>query len=264
MEEVFFSKLLRVCQKKMMPNFTFTTDSFFEILPSLLLQEGRPLRVLMVGDVMGRPGRRILKLVLKKFRALLPLDLVVVNAENIAGGFGVTEKVFKEMLTAGVDVMTLGNHWADKPDVHRIRDADPRLVFPQNLRDLAGVETIPEFEIPGRDLRVCLINLLGQFAMKDSYGNPFDILAKEKAQLAEKVRSGTHIVLADIHAEASSEKQAAGWFLDGVAACIIGTHTHTPTSDERIFPLGTAFLSDVGMTGPYHSIIGIGTLAFYI
>jgi len=212
----------------------------------------------MVGDVVGKPGRKVFKSALAQLRAAVPLDFVTLNGENLAGGFGITTKIFDDLTGPGMaDAVTMGNHWADKADVHAIRRSSPKLVLPQNLADLQGVDRIPVFEIPGRNKKVAILNLMGQFAMKDSYGDPFTFLEKRRDQLREWVRSGEYVLLADVHAEASSEKQAIAWYLDGILAALIGTHTHTPTSDERVTDKGTAFLTDVGMTGPYRSVIGM-------
>lgn len=226
---------------------------------SLLSMRGvDTFNVLMVGDVVGKPGRKVFKGGLARLRECARLDFVSLNGENLAGGFGITTKIFDELTAPGLaDVVTMGNHWSDKADVHSIRRASPRLILPQNLSDLAGIDRIPVFEIPGRGKKVAVINLMGQFAMKDAYADPFAFLEKQRGQLQEWGRSGEYIILADIHAEASSEKQAIAWYLDGILACLIGTHTHTPTSDERISSKGTALLTDVGMTGPYRSIIGM-------
>lgn len=213
------------------------------------------IRVLMLGDVVGKPGRKLVTAHLPKLREALKLDFVTMNGENLAGGFGISEKTFAECVNAGVDCVTMGNHWSDKPEVHKIRAADKRLVLPQNLKDLEGVKRIPEFEVRGRTISV--LNLLGLFAMKHEYDNPFNFLFELRPQLKERTASGMHILLADVHAEASSEKQAISWFLDGILAGLIGTHTHTPTSDERVTAKGTAFITDVGMTGPYRSVIGM-------
>ncbi len=234
-------------------------------LPELLLPalSGSPtgddsLRLLMVGDVVGRPGRKAFKAALSRLREVVALDFVTLNGENLAGGFGITSKIFDELTAPGqADAITMGNHWHDKPDVHAIRASSPKLVLPQNLADLQGVDRVPTFEIPGRNKKVAVVNLMGVFAMKDSYADPFAFLERQREQLRAWVRSGEYVLLVDVHAEASSEKQAMAWFLDGIAAGLIGTHTHTPTSDERVTLAGTAFLTDVGMTGPYRSVIGM-------
>lgn len=211
----------------------------------------------MIGDVVGAPGRKLVKQIVPALRKAAGLDFVTANVENLAGGFGVTEKTFQEMMNAGVDVATMGNHWSDKPDVHVLRKTQASLVLPQNLHDLIGVDSIPEFELEKRHKKIGVLNLMGQFAMKDSYKSPFEFLHRERASLQNKMSSGQYIFIVDVHAEASSEKQVMAWYLNGLAAALIGTHTHTPTSDERVTEKGTAFLTDVGMTGPYKSVIGM-------
>lgn len=211
----------------------------------------------MIGDVIGAPGRKMVKQIVPALRAAARLDFVTANAENLAGGFGITEKTYGEIMLAGVDAATMGNHWKDKPDIHLVRKNSTALVLPQNLPDLVDVERIPEFELPERNKKVCVLNLMGLFAMKDNYNNPYEFLAKNRAQLSAKFSSGQYIVIADVHAEGSSEKQVMAWYLNGLASALIGTHTHTPTSDERVTQKGTAFLTDVGMTGPYESVIGM-------
>ena len=235
-------------------------ESFFEALPGQLIPFSREgiVRILMLGDVIGRPGRKVLKSVLPQLKHRAKINLATINGENLAGGFGITQKIFNELIaTGGVDVITMGNHWSDKPEVHSIRKSSNKMVLPQNLKNLDGVDAIPEFEIPGSKRTLCVVNLMGQFAMKHEYNDPFEFLEKTRPTLEAKVQGGQSIVVVDVHAEASSEKQAIAWFMDGVAAGLIGTHTHTPTSDERITRKNTAFLTDVGMTGPYESVIGM-------
>jgi metallophosphoesterase (TIGR00282 family) len=217
------------------------------------------IRILMVGDVVGRPGRRVLKQVLGQMRGLVYPDFVTVNAENIAGGFGITVKIHDEMIDAGVDVLTMGNHWKDKPDVFRLKSSSRHLVLPQNLKDVDGVRGVREFAIRRFHRTALVLNLMGLFAMKEEYESPYSFLEGILPQLVSARVSGKSLVVCDVHAEASSEKQAVAWKLSGVAAMQIGTHTHSPTADERITPGGTAFVTDVGMTGPYGSIIGMDT-----
>lgn len=236
-------------------------EAFFEALPQALLplsQDGI-VRILMMGDVVGRPGRKVLKSVLPQLKHRAKINLATINGENLAGGFGITQKIFNELTTpaSAVDVITMGNHWCDKPEVHAIRKSSTRMVLPQNLKNLDGITAIPEFEIPGSRRTLAVVNLMGQFAMKHDYNDPFEFLENVRPTLEAKVQGGQSIVVIDVHAEASSEKQAIAWFMDGVAAGLIGTHTHTPTSDERVTRKGTAFLTDVGMTGPYESVIGM-------
>lgn len=228
-----------------------------ESLKSLLKPFDQTIKILMVGDVMGRGGRKILKRSLVKIKKSLDLDLVTINGENLAGGFGITEKIYHEMIDCGVDVITMGNHWKDKPDIHKLRSLYQNVVLPQNLKGVSDVNQAPQFFLPARNKSVSVVNLMGVFAMKEEYENPFQFLIREKQNYQDKVHSGAHIVIADIHAEASAEKQAIAWYYDGIFSALIGTHTHTPTSDERLTKQGTAFLTDVGMTGPYASVIGM-------
>jgi metallophosphoesterase (TIGR00282 family) len=235
-------------------------DAFFEALPQALVQSSEGvIRILMMGDVIGRPGRKIVKSVVPRLKYAGKINIATINGENSAGGFGITQKIYNELTSsaAGIDVITMGNHWCDKPEVHAIRKTESRMVLPHNLKDLEGVERIAEFDIPGSRRTLCVVNLMGQFAMKHDYNDPFEWLEKSRPMLEAKVTGGQSIVVIDVHAEASSEKQAIAWFMDGVAAGLIGTHTHTPTSDERVTRKGTAFLTDVGMTGPYESVIGM-------
>lgn len=232
-------------------------DGFFEAIAERLEPGKDLIRVLLIGDVLGRPGRRILRAVLPRLRELARVDFVVANGENAAGGFGITEKIYHELRDMGVDVITMGNHWADKADVHRLLETEARLIVPANLTQQVVTGPIPEFPIAGRPERVMVLNLLGNFAMKPDYGNPFEVLEPALPSLTSLCKSGSRFLLVDMHAEANSEKQAVAWYLDGVAAAVVGTHTHTPTSDERILPKGTAYLSDLGMVGPYESVIGM-------
>lgn len=236
-------------------------DSFPDVFRSLTHSHKtgtETLPLLLVGDVVGRPGRKVLKKGIEALRRAIDIPFVSINGENLAGGFGITTKIFEEVTAPGLaDVVTMGNHWGDKADVHVVRANSRRLVLPQNLPDLEGVAEMPVFEIQGGRKKVVVLNLMGNFAMKDSYGDPFAYLEKRRARLEEMARSGEYVIVVDVHAEASSEKQAIAWYLDGVATALVGTHTHTPTSDERLTGAGTAFLTDVGMTGPYRSVIGM-------
>lgn len=235
--------------------FSFNEENFYLNFPKLLNENS--IKILMVGDIMGRPGRQILKKVLPPLKSAAKIDFVTVNGENLAGGFGITEKIYEELFELGVDVFTMGNHWKDKQDIHLLRRKTKNIVLPHNLTGVSDVDKAPNFYLPERHVSINVINLMGNFAMKDNYKSPFEFLIHEKENFAEKLKSGSHIMIADIHAEASSEKQAIAWMYDGILAALIGTHTHTPTSDERLTDKGTAFLSDVGMTGSYNSVIGM-------
>jgi metallophosphoesterase (TIGR00282 family) len=208
------------------------------------------VKLLFVGDVIGKPGRRALGRLLPRVVDEHRADYVVVNVENAAGGFGVTGDVLEELLRLPVHCLTTGNHVWDKKEVGELLEREPRLLRPANYPD----------GNPGRGLhvgetasgvRVATLNLEGQVFMRQ-VDSPFRVAERLLAGLDGSVR----VVFVDIHAEATSEKQALGVFLDGRVSAVVGTHTHVPTADERILPGGTAFLTDVGMTGPYESVIG--------
>ncbi len=210
----------------------------------------------MIGDVIGRCGRRVVKTLLPKLKQHLNIDFVTLNAENMAGGFGITEKTYLEMNAYGIDAFTLGNHWKDKADIHTIWKKYTNIVLPQNLIGVEGVENIPTFQCKTKEKKIHVLNLMGTFAMKAEYKKPAEILVAEKKRLSECRKNGD-IIIADVHAEGNAEKQSIAWLYDGIFAAVIGTHTHTPTSDERILTQGTALLTDVGMTGGYASVTGM-------
>jgi metallophosphoesterase (TIGR00282 family) len=243
-------------QSKILLNH-FTGEFFYSSFEKILKPKHQSIKILMLGDVLGRGGRKIVKKILPELKKTIPLDFVTINGENLAGGFGITFKIYEEMKQAGVDAFTMGNHWKDKADVHIIRKNHKDLILPQNLNGISDIDKAPTFYLPERNKNLNIINLMGNFAMKEEYKDPFEFLTKEKNNFEDKVKSGSNIVIADIHAEASSEKQAIAWYYDGILAGLIGTHTHTPTSDERLTDKGTAFLTDVGMTGAYDSVIGM-------
>ncbi|HEX4962069.1 MAG TPA: TIGR00282 family metallophosphoesterase [Thermoanaerobaculia bacterium] len=209
------------------------------------------MKLLFVGDVIGKPGRRALHSLLPRLVDHHRADYVVVNVENSAGGFGVTPEVLGELASLPIDVYTTGNHMWDKKEGVAILDREPRLLRPHNY---------PEGN-PGRGLHVgetaagipvAVINLEGRVFMHH-LDSPFLIADRLLAGLDRKVKA----IFVDFHAEATSEKQALGFYLDGRVSAVVGTHTHVPTADERVLPKGTALLTDVGMTGPYESIIGM-------
>jgi metallophosphoesterase (TIGR00282 family) len=243
-------------QSKILLNH-FTGEFFYSSFEKILKPKQQSIKILMLGDVLGRGGRKIVKKILPELKKTIPLDFVTINGENLAGGFGITSKIYDEMKQAGVDAFTMGNHWKDKADVHIIRKNHKDLILPQNLNGISDIDKAPTFYLAERNKNLNIINLMGNFAMKEEYKDPFEFLTKEKNNFEDKVKSGSNIVIADIHAEASSEKQAIAWYYDGILAGLIGTHTHTPTSDERLTDKGTAFLTDVGMTGAYDSVIGM-------
>jgi metallophosphoesterase (TIGR00282 family) len=210
-------------------------------------------RVLAIGDVMGKPGRRCLEGLLPKARAELRPDLVLVNGENAAGGFGLTRKIFDQFIgPLAIDCVTMGNHWADKREIYDFADHE-RLVLPANMgnveRESSGLRVLRGHG--GTEFAV--INLLGKAFMHGDNRCPFRAADK----LLEQVSSRIKIRIVDMHAEATSEKQAIAWHLAGRVSLVYGTHSHVPTADERVLDGTTGFCTDLGMTGPYDSVIGI-------
>src|SRR3954470_19388778 len=211
------------------------------------------MRILFIGDILGRSGRKI---VLDRLPGLIEqwkLDFVVVNGENAAGGFGITETIYRELIDAGADAITLGNHAWDQKEALVFIERAPKLVRPVNFpvgtpgRGAALIDT-------RGGARVLVINAMGRVFM-DPLDDPFAAIERELSACALKREADAVIV--DFHCEATSEKQAMGHFCDGRASLVIGTHTHVPTADHQVLSGGTAFISDVGMTGDYDSVIGM-------
>ena len=209
------------------------------------------MRILFIGDIFGRPGREIAQRAIKPLVAHHDIDLVVANVENSAAGFGVTGDIAETILKSGVDVMTSGNHIWDKKEVLDYIPRQPKLLRPANFP--AGT--------PGRGAwvgstrsgaSVAVINVMGRVFMAP-LDDPFAVVLRE----VEAARARARVIIVDFHAEATSEKVAMGWHLDGRVTAIFGTHTHVQTADERLLPKGTAYITDVGMTGPHDSIIGV-------
>lgn len=208
------------------------------------------LRILFIGDVVGSPGRKIISQVLPRIVPRWELSLVVCNAENSAGGSGLTVKCHEELSEAGVDVFTLGDHVYRRDEIHTLFTRSSRLVRPANFPSEApGPESAL---VEARDGTVVgVFTVLGRVFTK-----PVDCPFRAADRVIESLRRATKVILVDIHAEATSEKQLLGRYLDGRVSAALGTHTHVPTADEQILPGGTAYQTDVGMTGPYDSIIG--------
>src|SRR5438270_9023212 len=209
------------------------------------------MRILMVGDVVGKPGREAAQALVPMLRARHQADFVIINGENSAGGLGITPDIAKGLFDrAGADVITLGNHAFAKREIHPYLDEQPRILRPHNYPP----------GVPGRGFGVFKTELgpigVAVFQARtfmDAVDDPF-----RAADLAlEEVRKHTAVAFVEIHGEATSEKQAFGWYLDGRASAVVGTHTHVQTADERILPGGTAFLTDAGMCGPLDSVIGV-------
>ena len=211
------------------------------------------MRLLFLGDVVGRAGRRVVLQELPRLRARYRLDFVVVNGENAAGGFGITEAILEELLSAGADVVTLGNHAFDQKDALVFIERHERLLRPINYPAGTPGKGVGLFKgANGGD--VLVINAMGLVFMPE-LGCPFRAVDREIEACG--LKRGADAIVVDIHGEATSEKQAMGYFVDGRASCVVGTHTHAPTADERVLPRGTAFISDVGMCGDYESVLGM-------
>jgi metallophosphoesterase (TIGR00282 family) len=208
------------------------------------------MRVLMIGDLIGRPGREALRRLLPGVRATYGCDLVVANVENAASGFGLTAEIGREILGLGVDVMTGGNHLWDRKEGEAYIAAEERLVRPANYPPNTPGRRFAVRRVGG--VRVAVLCLQGRVFMA-----PLDCPFRELDRLLEELRGEADLFVLDFHAEATSEKQAMGWYADGRVSVVVGTHTHVPTADERILPAGTAFVTDLGMTGGYESVIGM-------
>ena len=209
------------------------------------------MNILLIGDVVGRPGRELVRKGLRALVEVHGVDFVNANAENAAAGFGVTKDIGDSLLEYGIDVMTSGNHIWDKKEVIDYIKVEPRLLRPANYP--TGVPGRGSSVANARDGRaVGVINVMGRVFMLP-IDDPFAVVLRE----IDAIRHRTRVIIVDFHADATSEKIAMGWHLDGRVTAIIGTHTHVQTADERILPKGTAYLTDVGMTGPHDSIIGM-------
>lgn len=207
------------------------------------------MRVLIIGDVVAKPGRIAVLQRIQDLREQHQIDLAIMNAENLAGGFSVTPSLCEELFSSGIDVMTSGNHIFDKKEAIEYIRKQPRLIRPANYPPNTPGNGCWTGEVAGT--KVAVINLMGRVFMPPS-DDPFRIVEGLLPTLPDvKVR------IVDMHAEATSEKVAMGWYLDGRASAVVGTHTHVQTADERILPEGTAYLTDIGMTGSYSGVIGM-------
>jgi metallophosphoesterase (TIGR00282 family) len=210
----------------------------------------KTLTILCIGDVFGEPGRRALVTFLPQVKSELQVDLVVANVENAAAGFGVTPALAKGFLEAGVDVMTSGNHIWDRKEIFGYIVKENLLLRPANYP--AGTPGVGSVVVKAGAHQVGVLNLQGRTFMA-SIDCPF---AKADEELL-RLRTETSVIVVDMHAEATSEKQAMGWYLDGRVSAVVGTHSHVQTADERILTQGTAYLTDLGLTGPIDSVIGV-------
>lgn len=209
------------------------------------------MRILFIGDIVGKPGRKAVREIVPDIIVRRNVDFVIANCENAAAGFGVTRDVVDELYESRIDVLTSGNHIWDKKEINEFAQQYEALLRPANYPDgLPGYGSVVRHVLSGSAIGV--INIAGRVFMKP-LDCPFRVVEKELAKIREKAR----VVIVDFHAEATSEKEAMGWFLDGRVTAVLGTHTHVQTADEKILPGGTAYITDVGMTGPFNSIIGI-------
>jgi hypothetical protein len=204
----------------------------------------------MIGDVVARPGRLAVLERIQDLREQHGVDLAVMNAENVAGGFSITPRLADELFSSGIDVMTSGNHIYDKREVIPYIEQQPRLLRPANYPPGSPGKGVWVGEVRGH--RVAVVNLIGRVFMPPA-DDPFRVADR----IINSLDADVKVRLVDMHAEATSEKYAIGWFLDGRVSAILGTHTHVQTADETILPNGTAYLTDIGMTGSYAGVIGM-------
>ena len=208
------------------------------------------LNVLCIGDIVGRPGREALDKILPRLRKAHSIDCVIANAENCAAGSGLTPKLYEAVKKSGVDIVTLGDHAFKRREIIATLEQNKDIVRPANISNLAPGSVI-SVHTTAKGVRVAVISLLGRVFMKPA-NCPFE----QCDNLIGKAQREAEVVVVEVHAEATSEKAALGYYLDGKVSLVFGTHTHVQTADERVLPKGTGFISDIGMTGPYHSIIG--------
>ena len=210
------------------------------------------MRLLFIGDIVGRPGRDLVRTGLAAIVAHYEVDFVIANGENAAAGFGITRDIAEQLFSYGIDVMTSGNHIWDKKEVLDYLPREPRLLRPANFP--AGAPGAGAYLATATNgVKVGVVNVMGRVFLA-SIDDPFTIAAREEARLKLE---GAQLLFVDVHAEVTSEKVAMGWYLDGTATAVVGTHTHVQTADERVLPKGTAYLTDVGMTGPHDGVIGV-------
>jgi metallophosphoesterase (TIGR00282 family) len=208
------------------------------------------MKILMIGDVVAKPGRLAVLERIQDLREQYEIDLAIMNAENLAGGFSVTPSLCEQLFASGIDVMTSGNHIFDKKEAIPYIAKQPRLIRPANYPPNTPGNGMWTGVI--QNTAVAVINVMGRVFMPPS-DDPF----RAVDQLLKSLPAETKVRLVDIHAEATSEKVAMGWYLDGRVSAVVGTHTHVQTADERVLPQGTAYLTDIGMTGSYSGVIGM-------
>ncbi|MBU7592193.1 TIGR00282 family metallophosphoesterase [Metabacillus halosaccharovorans] len=208
------------------------------------------MKILFIGDVFGSPGRDMVKEYLPKLKTKYQPHAVIINGENAAHGRGITEKMYQQFIQQGAHVITMGNHTWDNRDIFEFIDDTTQMIRPANFPENNPGKGMTFITVGGKEIAV--INLQGR-----AFLPPSDCPFKKADELIELAKKRTSIIFVDFHAEATSEKQAMGWYLNGQASVVVGTHTHVQTADERILDRGTAYITDVGMTGPYDGILGV-------
>lgn len=208
------------------------------------------MKILAVGDIVGENGLKKLREILPNLKQKENIDFVIVNGENVAGGMGITERNYRDILSCGTDVVTMGNHTWAKKDIFNFID-DERLIRPANYTK--GVPGKGHVILKSKDKNIAVINLIGRVDVNVLSENPFKVVNT----LVEELKDKTDLIVVDFHAEATAEKIALGHYLDGKVTAVFGTHTHVQTADGKILPKGTAYITDIGMTGPEHSVIGM-------
>lgn len=210
------------------------------------------MKLLFIGDIVGRPGRDLVRRGLAPLVGHFGIDFVIANGENSAAGFGITREIGEQLFATGVEVITSGNHIWDKKEVLDYIPLEPRLLRPANYpAGTPGHGAV--LAVAANGVKVGVVNVMGRVFLAN-IDDPFTIAAREVARLRD---AGAQLVFVDVHAEVTSEKIAMGWYLDGTATAVVGTHTHVQTADARVLPKGTAYLTDVGMTGPHDGVIGV-------
>ena len=208
------------------------------------------MNLLFIGDIVGSPGRDMVKEYLPKLKEKYRPHFTIINGENAAGGKGITEKIYREFLSQGAQAITLGNHAWDNREIFEFIESAKNMVRPANFPEGTPGKGLAFFKV--NEFEIAVINLQGRTFMA-----PLDCPFKKADELVQIARERTPFIFVDFHAEVTSEKQAMGWYLDGRVSAVVGTHTHVQTADNRVLPGGTGYLSDVGMTGPYDGILGV-------
>jgi len=208
------------------------------------------MHILFIGDVVGSPGRDMIKNYLPKLKNRYKPTITIINGENAAAGKGITEKIYRQFLDQGVQAITMGNHTWDQKEIYDFIDRAKHLVRPANFPEGTPGQGILYLKV--NSVEIAIINLQGR-----TFLPAIDCPFRKADELIEEAKKRTPFIFVDFHAEATSEKQAMGWYLDGRVSAVVGTHTHVQTADNRILPKGTAYITDVGMTGPYDGILGV-------